>query len=102
VLQEKGRGQKEQAKARGLLHYADGATRTRTAACAATKISGGANNVQSCTGALMGALMGALVGALAGGCLGWWVHWLVDALAGGCLGWWVPWLVGALAGGCIG
>jgi hypothetical protein len=37
-LQEKGRGQKEHAKARGLLRYADGAT--CTAACAATKISG--------------------------------------------------------------
>jgi hypothetical protein len=37
-LQEKGRGQKEQTKAWGLLNYADGATRTAT--CAATKISG--------------------------------------------------------------
>jgi hypothetical protein len=37
-LQEKGRGQQEQTKSRGLLRYADGAT--RTAACAATKISG--------------------------------------------------------------
>jgi hypothetical protein len=37
-LQEKGGGQKEHAKARGVLRYADGAT--RTAACAATKISG--------------------------------------------------------------
>jgi hypothetical protein len=107
-LQEKGRGQKEQAKARGLLRYADGATRTRTAACAATKISGS----EQCTemhrclgGCLDGCLDGWvpwLVGALAGGCLGWWVPWLVGALAGGCLGWWVPWLVGALAGGCLG
>ena len=61
-LQEKGRGQKEQAKARGLLRYADGAT--RTAACAATKISGSeqCTEMHRCLGGCLDlvALMGAL------------------------------------------
>jgi hypothetical protein len=102
-LQEKGRGQKEQAKARGLLRYVDGATRTRTAACAATILSGS----EQCT-EMHRCLGGCLDGCL-DGCLGWWVPWLVGSLAGGCLGWWMPWLVGALpwlvgalAGGCLG
>jgi hypothetical protein len=51
ALREKGRWQKEPAKAksRGLLRYADVAT--RTAACAAT------NTVQRFTGAWVGALL---------------------------------------------
>jgi hypothetical protein len=66
------RGKKDQAKARGLLHYADGAT--CTAACAATNISGS----EQCTEMhrCLGALVGALLGALACGCRGWWVRWL--------------------------
>jgi hypothetical protein len=66
------RGKKEQAKARGLLRYANGAT--RTAACAATKISGSeqCTEMHRCLGgcldlvALLGALVVLVVSALVG------------------------------------
>jgi hypothetical protein len=99
------RGKKEQAKERGLLRYADGAT--RTAACAATKISGceQCTEMHRCLGGCLDLV--ALMGALAGGCLGWWVPSVgafggcLGGAFGGCLGGAAGWWVGALVGDLV-